>query len=517
MKTDFPFLKLLIILNFGIMVISCKQEDIRMGDRLSQQYCTSCHELVRPETLSKDYWQSVLLRMSAHLGFSQGTPFYGQTKIARDRLADAHIFPDSQLISTEDWQTLVRYYLDHSPDSLDQGHRPTIDLSLKQFSPRRIPWLTPLNGLTYLNIKDKNRIIAGYNYQGDSNKVHIIDVDGHELNQISLPSALTDLVPAASGKNYLVCMGPFEADDTPIGTVLLDEISEIKKPNKNHQIVLAQRERPVHLTVTDLDSDGAEDLLLSEFGKFMGGLNWYRKNDLGKWNKTVLYDGPGSLTTKIRDINNDGKPDIFALISQGNEGIYLYLNQGDGHFTERKLLSFPPYFGSVDFELFDFDQDGHEDILYINGDSGDFGHPPKPFHGIRFFKNVDREKFEEKWFYPQQGTYKIAVTDFDQDGDPDIASIGLFAVGAGMPEEGFLYLENPGEIRQASDFKTYSFGEAGTTSFMVMDHGDLDGDGDIDLLLGASTYLMSVPEKVQQLLQWESQGGAIYFLENTLY
>jgi hypothetical protein len=85
-----------------------------------------------------------------------------------------------------------------------------------------------------------------------------------------------------------------------------------------------------------------------------------------------------------------------------------------------------------------------------------------------------------------------------------------------MPQEGFLYLENPGVIQKVSDFKTFSFSDAGTTSFIVMDQGDLDGDGDMDLILGASTSLMSVPDKVQQLMHWQREGGAIYFLENTL-
>lgn len=502
---------------------SCQlhQEEQRLesgnhGAALARQYCTGCHDFVSPETLTRTYWQSVLTRMSVHLGFRQGEPFYGQTQIARARLAAAHTFPDSQLISNEDWQSLVLYYLNNSPDSLEQGQRPTIDTRLKQFNVRKIPWLTPLNGLTFLKVKDKNQILAGFNYEGDSNKLHVIDLDGRSLKEFSLPSVLTDVVTTRE-RNYLVCMGPFDADDTPVGTVLTREGDLIQSVQKNHQILLSQKERPVHLTVTDLDENGEEDFLLSEFGKFMGGLRWYKKDKTGQWIKKVLYDGPGSLTTKIRDVNQDGKLDILALISQGNESIVLFVNKGQGEFTEKKLLTFPPYFGSVAFEIIDFDQDGQEDILYINGDSGDFGHPPKPYHGIRFFRQVNNWQFEEKWFYPQQGSYQVAVEDFDRDGDPDIACTGFFAAAAGMLQEGFLYLENPGEIKKAGDFKAYSFDDVLHSRFMVMDHGDLDGDGDIDLILGAYTSLMSVPEKVKTLYQWQTSGGAIYFLENTLY
>lgn len=524
MKIQFLLIGYLLILYLGMTNISCsnhseeKPSKDLVGENLARQYCSTCHEFVAPRNLVKDYWRSVLMRMSANLGFSRGDPYYGKTKIAQNRLASAHIFPDSQIISTEDWQRLVLYYLDHAPDSLDQGQRPAIDNKCNQFKPKIIPWKTPLNGLTYLEIKDKNQILAGFNYQSDSNKLHLIDMDGQSLNEIKLPSAIVDLKPDINSTlNYLVCMGPFEADDTPTGTVILNNFNNNKAALTNHKIVLAQRERPVHLTISDLDTDGQQDLLLSEFGKFLGGLHWYRRKREGDWTKEVLYAGPGALTTKIRDINGDGKPDIFALISQGNEGIYLYTNQGNGRFEEKKILKFPPFYGSVSFELFDFDNDGLEDILYLNGDSGDFGHPAKPFHGIRFFQNAGNLEFKEKWFYPQQGCYDISIADFDQDGDPDIASIGFFAMASGMPEEGFLYLENPGQVTVADDFKTYSFEQAKSTSFMVMDQGDIDGDGDIDIILGASTSMMSVSEKVEQLVKWQSQGGAIYLLENTLY
>ena len=43
-----------------------------------------------------------------------------------------------------------------------------------------------------------------------------------------------------------------------------------------------------------------------------------------------------------------------------------------------------------------------------------------------------------------------------------------------------------------------------------------DGDGDLDLVLGASSSLMNVNEMIGQLLKWETTGGAVVLLENTL-
>ena len=42
------------------------------------------------------------------------------------------------------------------------------------------------------------------------------------------------------------------------------------------------------------------------------------------------------------------------------------------------------------------------------------------------------------------------------------------------------------------------------------------GDGDQDLILGASTSLMAVEDMVGQLLQWQTAGGAVIILENKL-
>ena len=487
-----------------------------IGASLAKQYCGSCHQYVPPEILPKEYWKTVLIKMSKYMGFNRdGDPYYGNTALAISRLDSAHIFPTEQIISYEDWQKLVLFYLEGSPDTLDQGIRPPIDFNLKQFKVKTIPWKTPLQGPTFLKILKNNKIAVGFSMLPDQNEFNIIDVDGKEILNRPIPSALTSM-DQRNNEIYMSFMGLFEADDTPtgiIGKVIGDDDLYIKDSIKH---ILIDRERPVHLNVLDVNNDNETDLIVSEFGKFLGGLYLYSSTGSGGYHRKIIYNGPGAICTIIRDVNKDGLPDIYALISQGKEGIYLFTNKGGGHFEERKILQFPPYYGSVHMALVDFDQDGVEDIIYSNGDSGDFGAPAKPFHGIRFFKGKKNQVFEEKWFYPQQGTYKSHVVDFDQDGDLDIAAIGFFAYGTPMPEEGFLYLENQGHKNGKIQFKTYSFRAAAESSFMVMDAGDIDGDGDQDLILGASSSLMGVGEMVNQLIKWESTGGAVILLENTL-
>jgi len=110
------------------------------------------------------------------------------------------------------------------------------------------------------------------------------------------------------------------------------------------------------------------------------------------------------------------KKDIVTLFAQGDEGISIFFNEGKGVFTEKRILSFPPTYGSVHFELADFNQDGHLDILYGNGDNGDYPPIAKPYHGLRIFENDGENNFKEVYFFPMNGLNKCDAADFDQDG-----------------------------------------------------------------------------------------------------
>jgi hypothetical protein len=94
--------------------------------------------------------------------------------------------------------------------------------------------------------------------------------------------------------------------------------------------------------------------------------------------------------------------DIAALYAQGDERIVIYYNDGQGEFRGGFKIAarFPGVYGSMYFDLHDFDRDGDMDILYVNGDNFDYSQILKPYHGIRIYENDGSDNFQRKVFLP---------------------------------------------------------------------------------------------------------------------
>jgi len=234
----------------------------------------------------------------------------------------------------------------------------------------------------------------------------------------------------------------------------------------------------------DLNGDGLSDILIGEFGSLTGHLSWEEATKDGAYKKHILRPMPGIIDFVITDMNGDGKPDIYALFAQGDEGVFLFRNLGKGKFNTEKILSFPPVYGSSSFDLIDFNQDGYKDILYTCGDNADLSPVLKPYHGIYIFFGDRKGQFRKSFFYPMNGCYKAIACDFDLDGDLDIASISAFPA-ASSPWEAFVYLQNQGNLKfkGATLPKNVPFQKG-----LTMDSGDFNGDGKPDLLLGNKYY-----------------------------
>jgi len=245
--------------------------------------------------------------------------------------------------------------------------------------------------------------------------------------------------------------------------------------------------RPVQTTVADLNGDGKGDYLVCGFGNNKGELYYLKKTD-SSFVKETLIPLPGAVKAYIDDFNKDGLPDIIVLMAQAQEGIFLFLNKGNGNFEKKELLRFPPIYGSSYFEMDDINGDGLKDIIYTCGDNLDFtADVLKNYHGVYVFLNKGDYKFEEVYFFPIHGCYKAISRDFDKDGDMDIMTISYFPDYKNQPEESIVYLENEGGY----NFSPYTVEEFDSGNWITMDAGDLDNDGDDDIVIGSLMLISS--------------------------
>ncbi len=299
-------------------------------------------------------------------------------------------------------------------------------------------------------------------------------------------------------------MGSFSPTDAPTGFLLYLP----KKEGAAPVVLIDQLQRPVHTSFADFDENGLDDFVICEFAKWTGNLSWWQNKGKGRFERRLLTEQTGAIKTAVRDFNEDGRTDILALFGQGNEGFFVYLNQGNGQFQERQILQFPASYGSSYFELTDFNGDGNEDIIYTNGDNADYPPILKPYHGIRVFLNEGNLHFKESLFIPLPGAYAAMPRDYDKDGDLDFAAISFFPDFEETPAKSFAYFENTGNLT----FKAYTFPEVNNGRWLVMDAGDMDQDGDTDLILGALTF-ETVPD-VGLVDRWTSLGLPFVILRN---
>lgn len=444
---------------------------------LAKTMCSSCHDFVPPELLDRKTWtESVLPWMAPKMGIYEldGRPLRSEKS---DPDADPSLYPDKPLLSHARYKEIMAYFEKTAPEQLPlQARTKQIGPPTGRFRnafPELPPTEAPLT--TFVKILPASqKVVVGV--AGEYNRLGYFEKDLKPLWVTGLPSAPA-WVDFSGGNEWLVtCMGSVMPSNKKEGRLMRLQVNGKQAPDMPREI-LSGLPRPVQITVADMDGNGSGDYLVNGFGHLSGMLFWQKP---GSNERKVLRDYPGAIHSEMIDWDGDGKKDILTMFTQNREGIYLFKNKGNGSYEEKKLIGFLPVYGSSSFSITDINGDGKKDIVYTCGDNADYSVVLKPFHGVYLYINKGNDQFEQAWFYPVHGCYKALVKDFDLDGDLDVFTISFFADYLTQPKEAVIYFENNGNL----DFTPYSVPGFDRGRWLTCDAGDLDGDGDEDIVLG---------------------------------
>jgi len=488
--------------NVGAQRVKLSPEELVKAEAKARVLCASCHAWPEPGLLDKETWQRhALPTMTLLCGHTNLIGAAGRNWYATLREKGAAL--PQPLVSDQDFLSIGRYYIQTAPASLaDQVKVTPVGGRLESFeiAGRVLVGRSPATYHVSI-VPGADAILVGDGAAG----LWQTSADGRRRARL-LEGVAPVSVKATTNALYVGAIGEFMPSERYRASIhaLPRGANDAK-----WRVLAEQLPRLADLVVTDMNGDGREDLVAALFGFFTGRLSWFEQRADGGFTEHVIYEKPGTVRVFVRDLNGDGRKDLVALIAQATEEVVHFIRQPDGGFAAETMIRHHSAFGSSSLDLADFNGDGREDVLLANGDF-DFATQPRPYHGVRVFLRTD-QGYEQKYHLPLPGAYQARALDHDLDGDLDIAVIALTPSFATPTVYNFALLENQGDLK----FRVLSIPECLEGRWMTMDVGDLEGDGDPDIVLGC---VLNVPGTIPGAVarQWQLKPVSAMVLRNTV-
>ena len=395
---------------------------VQPREHLIRQDCTQCHKWTPPGILPKEAWLGKTAKM------------FG---LANDGLLASEGRPIRQV----ELEEVVAYFQKLAPAKLDTPAGEFSQDSSARLVARNLSGVPPgdrLPGTSNVRLLDLFAdldgpvivacdMISGWVSWADPRSA---DTRLQGIARLSNPdhAAAADLDQDGRMDLLVADLGAVMPSDKTEGAVVwLRQTAD--REFETHRLI-ENIGRVADVQAADFDADGDLDLVVAEFGWITVGRILYLENQSTGPNPAAMTFKPitldsrtGSIHVPVVDLNEDGKPDFLALISQQHETVVAFLNRGAGEFEKRDIFVAPhPHWGMSGIEVVDLDQDGDIDVLLTNGDTMDDMIRFKPYQGVAWLENQGQLRFTHHLIGPYYGAMRAEAGDVDGDGDLDVVA-----------------------------------------------------------------------------------------------